>query len=81
MQTTKGKSPESTQQRFPIPDKGRDYTRNLASLGNRIVREENLNRGRIISVGRALDCREGGRGFDSWDRTNTHGNEWEMNGK
>ena len=30
-------------------------------------------RGRIISVGRAFDCRAGGRGFDSRDRTNTQG--------
>ena len=29
--------------------------------------------GRIISVGRALDCRAGGRGFDSRDRNNTQG--------
>ena len=32
-----------------------------------------LSRGRISSVGRALDCRAGGRGFDSWGRTNAHG--------
>ena len=32
-----------------------------------------LYRGRIISVGRALDCRAGGRGFDSRGRTNTQG--------
>ena len=32
-----------------------------------------LNRGRINSVGRALNCRVGGRGFDSRDRTNTPG--------
>ena len=32
-----------------------------------------LNRGRISSVGRALNCRGGGRGFDSRDRTNTQG--------
>ena len=31
------------------------------------------NRGRISSVGRALDCRAGGRGFDSRGRTNTQG--------
>ena len=31
------------------------------------------NRGRISSVGRALDCRAGGRGFDSQGRTNTQG--------
>ena len=31
------------------------------------------NRGRINSVGRALDCRVGGRGFDSRGRTNTQG--------
>ena len=30
-------------------------------------------RGRISSVGRALDCRAGGRGFDSRGRTNTQG--------
>ena len=29
------------------------------------------NRGRISSVGRALDCRAEGRGFDSRDRNNT----------
>ena len=28
---------------------------------------------RINSVGRALDCRAEGRGFDTWDRTNTQG--------
>ena len=28
---------------------------------------------RISSVGRALDCRAGGRRFDSWDWTNTQG--------
>ena len=32
-----------------------------------------FNRGRISSVSRALDCRAGGRGFDSWRRTNTQG--------
>ena len=32
-------------------------------------------RGRIISVGRALDRRAGGRGFDSQDRINTQGLE------
>ena len=32
-----------------------------------------LTRGRINSVGRALDCRAGGRGFDSRGRTNAHG--------
>ena len=30
-------------------------------------------RSRIISVGRALDCKAGGRGFDSQDRINTQG--------
>ena len=34
-----------------------------------------LNRGRISSVGKALDCRAGGRGFDSRGRTNAHGLE------
>ena len=32
-----------------------------------------IYRGRFSSVGRALYCRAGGRGFDSWDRTNTQG--------
>ena len=32
-----------------------------------------FNRGRISSVGRALDCRAGGRRFDSRGRTNTQG--------
>ena len=32
-----------------------------------------FNRGMISSVGRALDCRAGGRGFDSRDRTNAQG--------
>ena len=32
-----------------------------------------LNRDRISSVGRALDCGAGGRGFDSRDWTNTQG--------
>ena len=32
-----------------------------------------LLHGRISSVGRALDCRAGGRGFDSRGRTNTQG--------
>ena len=31
------------------------------------------NRGRISSVGRALDCRAEGRGFNSRGRTNTQG--------
>ena len=31
------------------------------------------NHGRISSVGTACDCRAGGRGFDSWGRTNTRG--------
>ena len=30
-------------------------------------------RGRFNSVGRALDCRAGGRGFDSRGQTNTQG--------
>ena len=30
-------------------------------------------RGRISSLGRALDCRAEGRGFDSRDRANTQG--------
>ena len=29
--------------------------------------------GRVSSVGRAFDCREEGRGFDSRGRTNTQG--------
>ena len=37
--------------------------------------EIKFNRGRISSVGRALDCRAGGRGLDSLDRTNTEGLE------
>jgi len=37
--------------------------------------EMKFNRGRISSVGRALDCRAVGRGFDSLDRTNTQGLE------
>ena len=32
-----------------------------------------LNCGRISSVGRALNCRAGGRGFDFRDRTDTQG--------
>ena len=32
-----------------------------------------FNRGRISSVGRALDCKAGGRGFDSRGRTITQG--------
>ena len=32
-----------------------------------------FNRGRTSSVGRALYCRAGGRGFDSRGRTNTQG--------
>ena len=32
-----------------------------------------FNLGRISSVGRAFDCRAGGRGFDSRGRTNTQG--------
>ena len=32
-----------------------------------------MNRGKISSVGRALDCRAEGRGFDSLGRTNTQG--------
>ena len=32
-----------------------------------------FNRCRNSSIGRTLDCRAGGRGFDSRDRTNTLG--------
>ena len=32
-----------------------------------------FDRGRINSVGRALDCRAGGRGINSRGRTNTQG--------
>ena len=32
----------------------------------------NLNRGRISSVSRVLDCRVGGHKFNSRGRTNTH---------
>ena len=32
-----------------------------------------FSRGRTSSVGRALDCRAGGRGFDSRSQTNTQG--------
>ena len=32
-----------------------------------------IYRGRFSSVGGALDCRAGGRGFDSRGRTNTQG--------
>ena len=42
MQTPKGKSQESTPQRFGNY-RGRDYTWNLASLGNIIVLEEKLD--------------------------------------
>ena len=42
MQTPKGKSQESTPQRF-FNYRGRDYTWNLASLGNIIVLEEKLD--------------------------------------
>ena len=31
------------------------------------------NRGRISSVGKVVDCRAGGRGFDSWGQTITQG--------
>ena len=34
---------------------------------------EEPNRGRISSVGRAFDCRTGGRGFESRGRTITQG--------
>ena len=44
---------------------------NLPSLLFR--REVRFNRGRISSVGRAHDCRAGGRGFNSRGRTNTRG--------
>ena len=39
-----------------------------------------INRGKISSVGRTLDCRRGGRGFNSRGRTNTQGLKinWEM---
>ena len=36
-----------------------------------LVRRASTDRGRISSVGRALDCRAGGRGFDSRSRTDT----------
>ena len=32
-----------------------------------------VHRGRFSSFGRALDCRAGGRGFNSQGRTNTQG--------
>ena len=32
-----------------------------------------VNLGRVSSVGRVLDFREGGRGFVSWGQTNTQG--------
>ena len=45
--------------------------------GNTFTDEENewlsFFYNRIGSVGRALDCREGGRGFDSGGQTNTQG--------
>ena len=44
----------------------------LTKAGRTII-EKGFNRGRISSVGRALDCRAGGRGFDSRGRTNTQG--------
>ena len=31
------------------------------------------DRGRISSVGSTLDCRAGGRGFDSWERNDAQG--------
>ena len=42
---------------------------------NQRISQISFNRGKISSVGRALDCRAGGRGFDSRDRTNTQGLE------
>ena len=38
-----------------------------------LARRRSLKRGRISSVGRAFDCRAGGRGFDSRGRTITQG--------
>ena len=38
-------------------------------------RKEKNGRGRISSVGRAFDCRVGGRGFDSRGQTITQGLE------
>ena len=35
------------------------------------ISSHNFNSGMISSVGRALDCRAGGRGFDSRGRINT----------
>ena len=40
---------------------------------NQRISQIPFNRGKISSVGRALDCRAGGRGFDSRGRTNTKG--------
>ena len=49
----------------------------LISMHTSLVFEKLLieltNHGRISSVGRALDCRAGGRGFNSRGRTNTQG--------
>ena len=38
-----------------------------------VLNFSDFNRGRISSVGRAFDCRTGGRGFDSRGRTITQG--------
>ena len=38
-----------------------------------IVLKVNSNHSKSSSVGREVDCREGGRRFDSWDQTNTQG--------
>ena len=48
----------------------------LAKKKNKQTNKQTINllkptRGRISSVGRAPDCRVGGRGFDSRGRTNT----------
>ena len=51
-----------------IIDKGLE----LRKAGRTII-EKGFNRGRISSVGTALDCGAGGRGFDSRGRTNTQG--------
>ena len=52
---------------------GRSFHHNAFNSANDFSLFLKSNALRITSYGRALDCRAGSRGFDSLDRTNTHG--------
>ena len=57
----------------PQPREGDQSPTRSLLLNSHFAVCSHFDRGRISSVGRALDCRAGGRGFDSRGRTNTQG--------